>query len=73
MDLRTKKLLPFQQDRRIFHWCPICGAPMFEAERLIENKCQFVWFECSAKGCQGQWLDKKNVAGERARRSTQRA
>jgi len=38
--------------------CPECGSKMTESERTCENGTTFVWFSCSDKNCNGQWLQK---------------
>ncbi len=38
--------------------CPECGGKMTESERACENGITFVWFSCSEKNCNGQWLQK---------------
>jgi hypothetical protein len=38
--------------------CPECGSKMAESERACENGTTFVWFRCSDKNCNGQWLQK---------------
>jgi hypothetical protein len=38
--------------------CPECGGKMTESERVCENGTTFVWFKCSEKNCNGQWLQK---------------
>ena len=43
------------QDQRL---CPECGGKMTESERACENGTTFVWFSCSDKNCNGQWLQK---------------
>jgi hypothetical protein len=43
------------QDRQL---CPECGGKMIESERACENGTTFVWFRCSDKNCNGQWLQK---------------
>ena len=43
------------QDQRL---CPECGGKMTESERACENGATFVWFSCSDKNCNGQWLQK---------------
>ena len=43
------------QDQRL---CPECGSKMTESERACENGTTFVWFSCSEKNCNGQWLQK---------------
>ena len=39
-------------------FCPECGARMTEADRCRENGVLFVWYDCSRKDCDGQWLQK---------------
>ncbi len=39
-------------------FCPECGARMTEVDRCRENGVLFVWYECSRKDCDGQWLQK---------------
>lgn len=38
--------------------CPECGAGMTEVDRCNENESLFVWYQCSKKNCDGQWLQK---------------
>jgi len=38
--------------------CYECGAKMTEIERRKENGALFVWYQCSRRGCDGQWLQK---------------
>lgn len=38
--------------------CPECGGKMVESDRTCENGIFFVWYKCSDKDCQGQWLQK---------------
>ena len=38
--------------------CPECGAGMVEVDRCKENSALFIWYECSKKECDGQWLNK---------------
>lgn len=38
--------------------CPECGGKMAESERAYESGATFVWFKCSDKNCNGQWLQK---------------
>ena len=38
--------------------CPECGGKMTETERTCENGATFIWFRCSDKNCNGQWLQK---------------
>jgi hypothetical protein len=38
--------------------CPECGGEMAESERAFENGATFIWFTCSDKNCNGQWLQK---------------
>lgn len=40
------------------HLCPECGGKMTETERVFENGTTFVWYICSDKNCNGQWLQK---------------
>lgn len=46
-------------------WCPNCGSPMYEADKLHEGHYSFVWFECSKHGCNGQWLHKTKLSESR--------
>jgi transcription initiation factor IIE alpha subunit len=39
-------------------FCPECGARMKEVDRRRENGALFVWYHCSKKECEGQWLQK---------------
>ena len=39
--------------------CVRCGASMFEADRLTEGGCTYIWYECSDADCSEQWLTKK--------------
>jgi hypothetical protein len=39
-------------------FCPECGAPMKEADRLYENGAIYIWYECSENDCNGSWLQK---------------
>lgn len=45
-------------DKKEVVLCPLCGTLMFESDRLAENNCMFVWYECGSNNCVGQWLDK---------------
>ncbi len=38
--------------------CPECGEKMVESDRTNENGIIFVWYKCTNKDCQGQWLQK---------------
>ena len=38
--------------------CPECGDKMIETDRTNESGIIFVWYKCSNKECQGQWLQK---------------
>lgn len=39
-------------------FCPECGAPMKEANRLSEDKVVYIWYRCSRGCCEGSWLQK---------------
>jgi hypothetical protein len=41
--------------------CPECGGKMAESESFCESGTTFVWFKCSDKNCDGQWLQKTPV------------
>ena len=43
-------------------FCHECGAGMMEVERRNENHTLYVWYECSRKSCDGQWLQKMPVS-----------
>ncbi|NIP27363.1 MAG: hypothetical protein GWN67_14120 [Phycisphaerae bacterium] len=38
--------------------CPECGSRMTEVDQSRENGVLFVWYNCSRKDCDGQWLRK---------------
>ena len=40
-------------------FCRKCGAAMVEADRITENGCTYIWYECRSFGCGEQWLTKK--------------
>lgn len=39
--------------------CPECGSKMVEVEQLNEDGAIFVWYKCSRKICNVQWLQKQ--------------
>jgi len=39
--------------------CPECDAKMVEVERLNEDRAVFIWYKCSRKICNVQWLQKQ--------------
>ena len=43
-------------------YCPECSAQMTEVDRRNENQAFFVWYECSRKSCDGQWLQKMPIS-----------
>ena len=43
-------------------YCPECGVKMTEVDRCNENQASFVWYECSRKSCDGQWLQKMPIS-----------
>jgi len=54
----ARNLLGKSQQVQKQQFCPECGAMMVEVEQRIENRFLFVWYECSTKDCDGQWLQK---------------
>ena len=44
------------------HLCPECKSIMSEVDRVTEHGVSFIWYECTQEGCNGQWLDKMEVA-----------
>jgi hypothetical protein len=46
-----------RHERELF--CVKCGSSMLEADRVTEDGCTYIWYECSAIGCSEQWLTKK--------------
>ncbi len=51
-------LLPIMMRAQDHQLCPECGGKMTESERVCENGTTFIWFRCSDKNCNGQWLQK---------------
>ncbi len=41
--------------------CPECDSPMQEIDRVAENGLLYIWYECSAMGCDEQWLSKRSA------------
>lgn len=39
-------------------FCPECGAPMSEVDRVNEKGGIYIWYECSKSNCNGSWLEK---------------
>lgn len=40
------------------HICPECGKKMAQVQSQKQKNCVFVWYECTAKECTGQWLQR---------------
>ena len=38
--------------------CPECAAPMEKIEHAYEDRTLFIWYQCSRKECDGNWLQK---------------
>jgi hypothetical protein len=57
----NKFSVKFQQPQ-IEQFCPECSSQMIEVDRCNENQALFVWYECSRKSCDGQWLQKMPVS-----------
>jgi hypothetical protein len=51
-------LLPIFMRAQNHLLCPECGSKMTESGRACENGTTFIWFSCSEKNCNGQWLQK---------------
>jgi hypothetical protein len=39
-------------------FCPECGAPMQEADRIDEGGTVYAWYDCTKDDCSGSWLKK---------------
>ena len=50
-------LLPVRLQRAIIsRRCPQCGSRMKELHRLEESGLTYVWYRCSERNCDGQWM-----------------
>lgn len=41
-----------------FQYCPQCGQPMKEVDRVNENGSTYVWYDCQSSDCMGSLLRK---------------
>ena len=55
---KQNRILAKSQQPQRQRVCSECGARMVEVDRRSEGETLFVWYECSKKDCDGQWLQK---------------
>lgn len=48
-------------EEKVGRICPDCGGPMTEVDRIAEGGFAYIWYECSAADCDGQWLERKSI------------
>ena len=55
--LHSERILKQQYDAGPL--CPRCEIAMTETDRVTEDGCTYIWYECGTVGCEEHWLMKK--------------